>query len=144
MAAMGMTWPLENVRLIDTAGAPVDDWTGYLLPAYLGGLPNENSQCCYTLEFECGLRWTLGPGDLGDRVWDALMVHEQWCMARTLSDANEQAALSLLRGGQDGNLPSELPDLPYPQGYTRARARGRAGRPADLASGLELNGQSTR
>jgi hypothetical protein len=76
-----VNWPLENVRLIDTCGTVVDEWVGYLLPHYLGGLVNENSQCCYTLEFECGFILYLRPGDLGDVVWDALMVHASWCMA---------------------------------------------------------------
>lgn len=72
-----MTWPLETVRLLDPAGWPVDDWTGYLVPAYLGGLPNDDARTPFTLEFECGLRWLVPAGDLGQRVWDALMVHEE-------------------------------------------------------------------
>jgi hypothetical protein len=117
-------WPLENVQLIDVSGSPVDNWTGYVMPAYLAGLPNENAQCCYTLEFECGLRWLLGAGNLGQRVWDALMVHEDWCKARMLSDANERSALSQLRGGQDGNLPAKLSALSYLDISIRAHARG--------------------
>lgn len=76
-----MTWPLETVKLVDPAGAPVDDWIGYLVPHYLGGLPNENARDPFTLEYECGLIWQLRPGDLGEVVWDALMVHEHWCKA---------------------------------------------------------------
>jgi hypothetical protein len=74
-----VTWPLETVKLADPAGWPVDDWVGYLVPAYLGGLPNANAQAVFTLEFECGLRWQLRLGDLGEVVWEALMVHEGWC-----------------------------------------------------------------
>jgi hypothetical protein len=76
-----VTWPLETVKLIDVSGAPVDDWIGYLAPPYLIGLPNDNAQAAYTLEFECGLIWILGVGDLDGVVWDALMVHEHWCKA---------------------------------------------------------------
>jgi hypothetical protein len=76
-----VTWPLETVKLLDACDYPVDDWTGYLAPAYLGGLPNDNAQAPFTMEFECGLRWLVNVGDLGERVWDALMVHEEWCKA---------------------------------------------------------------
>jgi hypothetical protein len=74
-----VTWPLETVRLLDACDYPVDDWIGYLVPLYLGGLPNDNARVAFTLEFECGLIWILGAGDLEQVVWDALMVHEQWC-----------------------------------------------------------------
>lgn len=74
-----MPWPLENVTLLDACGMLVDEWVGYLVPHYLGGLVNENSQWTYTLEFECGLIWSLPPGDLGDEVWRVLMQHESWC-----------------------------------------------------------------
>jgi hypothetical protein len=74
-----VNWPLETVKLIDPAEYPVDDWIGYLVPHYLGGLANQNSQCPFVLEFECGLRWLVKPGDLEQCVWDALVVHEHWC-----------------------------------------------------------------
>jgi hypothetical protein len=74
-----MKWPMEVVKLSDCADALVDEWTGFLAPPYLAGLPNENAAACYTLEYECGVRWAVGVGDLGARVWDALIVHESWC-----------------------------------------------------------------
>ncbi len=76
-----MTWPLETVKLIGVNGEPIDDWIGYLVPSYFAGLPNTDVRMAFTLEFECGLIWILGPGDLDKVVWDALMVHEQWCRA---------------------------------------------------------------
>jgi hypothetical protein len=72
---------METVKLIDTDLRPIDDWVGYLVPYYFCGLPNESARAPYTLEFECGLIWMLGVGQLDQVVWDALMVHEHWCKA---------------------------------------------------------------
>lgn len=82
-------WPLETVTLVDCAQESVDDWTGYLVPAYISGFPNSNAAARYTLEFECGLIWILGVGDLKQRVWDALMVHEAWCKRTTHPSADQ-------------------------------------------------------
>jgi hypothetical protein len=74
-----MTWPMETVKLSDCDEAPVDEWVGYLVPGYLAGLPNANAAALYTLEFECGVRWTVAPGPLVDEIWRALLPHGGWC-----------------------------------------------------------------
>lgn len=72
-------WPLHAVTLVNADGDIIDQWTGYLVPAYLGGLPNVNSAWPYRLEYECGLIWKLPCGDLEQCAWEAVMVHESWC-----------------------------------------------------------------
>lgn len=93
-----MNWPLETVTLVDVSLWPVNNWVGYCVPYYIGELPNRNTASLYTLEFECGQRWTLGVGDLYECAWRALISHEHYCTA------DKSPSLC----GQDGNLPSKI------------------------------------
>jgi hypothetical protein len=73
---------LATVSLYDCAFALVDSWTGFLVPQYLSGLPNANSQALYSLtveEFTMPensaqlIHFTLPPGNLENEIWQQLI-----------------------------------------------------------------------
>jgi hypothetical protein len=74
---------LAEIRLLDVNLAEVDTWTGFLVPQWIGGLPNVNSACPYYLQVEGmhdprpGHPWNmlhaLEAGDLEKEVWAALI-----------------------------------------------------------------------
>jgi hypothetical protein len=76
-----MKWPIETVKLMGPAGWQVDEWTGYLVPRYFVGIPNEDARAAFTLEFECGYRIHVRPGNLEECIWEILMVHSEWCLS---------------------------------------------------------------
>lgn len=68
-------FPLTQVTLIDAALALVDEWTGYLVPRYLSGLPNVDAGAPYRLIVD-GVELLVAPGDLEVECWRALIAYD--------------------------------------------------------------------
>lgn len=75
-----MAWPLETVRLFDSDLSPVETWEGWMVPATLDLLANDNANCSYRIEVGAPAHWATGlePGPLYDVVWAALQRYQQW------------------------------------------------------------------
>lgn len=68
-----------DVVLCDVDLREIDTWTGYMVPEWIGGLPNVNAACPYKLNIDGGrLIWIVPPGDLYERVWESLIACEGW------------------------------------------------------------------
>lgn len=68
---MTEAWPLQRAVLLDGNGAEVESWTGYAVPEWIRGLPNENA--CFSYVLVIGKqRIQLPPGDLFAEIWEVL------------------------------------------------------------------------